>query len=118
MFGVGRWGTLDPWLGIPVKWDQISGASVIVESSFKDFAVEPSQGSHFFQNLTSFRVGYFTVNTDNNSFIDWQWLSKQNAVEELTFTRHLRFDQPITVRMNGHENRGIIYKPGVRFNEI
>ncbi|GIK22621.1 MAG: phosphoenolpyruvate synthase [Ignavibacteriota bacterium] len=118
LFGVGRWGTLDPWLGIPVKWDQISGASVIVESSFKDFAVEPSQGSHFFQNLTSFRVGYFTVNTDNNSFIDWQWLSKQNAVEELTFTRHLRFDQPITVRMNGHENRGIIYKPGVRFNEI
>ncbi|MDT3695704.1 MAG: PEP/pyruvate-binding domain-containing protein [Ignavibacterium sp.] len=118
LFGVGRWGTLDPWLGIPVKWDQISGASVIVESSFKDFAVEPSQGSHFFQNLTSFRVGYFTVNTDNNSFIDWQWLSEQNASEEMIYTRHLRFDQPITVRMNGHENRGIIYKPGVRFNEI
>ncbi len=113
LFGVGRWGTLDPWLGIPVKWDQISGASVIVESSFKDFAVEPSQGSHFFQNLTSFRVGYFTVNTDNNSFIDWHWLSEQKAVEEMTYTRHLRFDQPITVRMNGHENRGIIYKPGV-----
>ncbi len=118
LFGVGRWGSLDPWLGIPVTWDQISGAAVIVESGFKDFSVTPSQGSHFFQNLTSFRVGYFTVNADNNSFIDWQWLCKQTAVEELVYTKHLRFEQPITIRMNGHENRGVIYKPGTELNEI
>jgi CheY-like chemotaxis protein len=118
LFGVGRWGSLDPWLGIPVTWDQISGAAVIVESGFKDFSVTPSQGSHFFQNLTSFRVGYFTVNADNNSFIDWQWLCKQTAVEEMIYTKHLRFEQPITIRMNGHENRGVIYKPGTELNEV
>ena len=114
LLGVGRWGSLDHWLGIPVTWDQISRAAVIVESGFKDFNVEPSQGSHFFQNLTSFRVGYFTVNSvDDSAFIDWDWLNEQPAVEELSFTRHLRFDSPISVRMNGQENRGIILKPGI-----
>lgn len=114
LVGVGRWGSLDPWLGIPVTWDQISGASVIVESGFKDFQVSPSQGSHFFQNLTSFRVGYFTVNSsDQMCFIDWDWLNEQQAVQEMNFTRHLRFEQPISVRINGHENRGVILKPGV-----
>jgi CheY-like chemotaxis protein len=112
LIGVGRWGSLDPWLGIPVTWDQISGASVIVESGFKDFNVTPSQGSHFFQNITSFRIGYFTVNSFTDlGFIDWQWLGKQPAVEELKFIRHLHFDDPITVRINGHKNMGIIFKP-------
>ncbi|RPI61728.1 MAG: histidine kinase, partial [Ignavibacteriales bacterium] len=119
LFGVGRWGSMDPWLGIPVTWDQISGASVIVEAGFKDFSVTPSQGSHFFQNLTSFRVGYFTVNSiDQEDFIDWDWLTKQDAIEELNFTRHLRFEQPITVKMNGHENRGVILKPGIEIEEV
>lgn len=119
LIGVGRWGSIDPWLGIPVTWDQISGASVIVESGFKDFQVTPSQGSHFFQNLTSFRVGYFTVNSiDHQGFIDWDWLNNQQAFEEFSFTRHLRFAKPIAVRINGHENRGIILKPGVEIAEI
>ena len=118
LFGVGRWGSLDPWLGIPVTWDQISGAAVIVEAGFKDFQVTPSQGSHFFQNLTSFRVGYFTVNSiDHIGFIDWDWLNKQNAEEELVFTKHIKFDQPISVKINGHENRGVILKPGVIITE-
>jgi hypothetical protein len=113
IIGVGRWGSLDPWLGIPVTWDQISGASVIVESGFRDMHVTPSQGSHFFQNITSFRVGYFTVNAAvPSSFIDWEWLQKQPAAEELVFTRHLRFDDPITVKINGHKNKGVILKPG------
>ena len=113
MIGVGRWGSLDPWLGIPVTWDQISGASVIVESGFKDFHVTPSQGSHFFQNITSFRVGYFTVNAEvPSSIIDWEWLQQQPAAEELVYTRHLRFDEPITVKINGHKNKGVILKPG------
>jgi len=114
LIGVGRWGSLDHWLGIPVSWDQISGAVAIVESGFKDFEVTPSQGSHFFQNITSFRVGYFTVNSINHEgFINWEWLSRQPAVEELAFTRHLRFDRPMTVTINGHQNIGIIAKPGM-----
>ena len=118
LFGVGRWGSLDPWLGIPVTWDQISGASVIVEAGFKDFQVTPSQGSHFFQNLTSFRVGYFTVNSiDHIGFIDWDWLNNQKAEEALEFTKHIKFDKPISVKINGHENRGVILKPGVVVTE-
>ena len=113
LIGVGRWGSLDHWLGIPVTWDQISGAVAIVESGFKDVDVTPSQGSHFFQNITSFRVGYFTVNSMNHQgFIDWDWLSHQASVEELAFTRHLRFDKPMTVKINGHQNIGVISKPG------
>jgi hypothetical protein len=114
LIGVGRWGTLDPWLGIPVTWDQISGARAIVEANMKDFNVSPSQGSHFFQNLTSFMVGYFTVNAQaNQGFIDWEWLGAQQAVEEMTYTRHIRCEKPITVKMNGHKNKGIILKPEV-----
>ncbi len=112
LIGVGRWGSLDPWLGIPVTWDQISGASVIVESGFKDFSVTPSQGSHFFHNITSFGIGYFTVdcNTDN-CFIDWEWLTKSKAIEEYSFTRHLRFKKPLLTKISGQKNKGVIYKP-------
>ena len=113
LIGVGRWGSLDPWLGIPVTWDQISGASVIVEAGFKDLNVTPSQGSHFFQNITSFRIGYFTVNSfEHFGFIDWDWLSSIPAVEELKYTKHFRFDQPVIVKISGHKNKGIIIKPG------
>jgi CheY-like chemotaxis protein len=113
LLGVGRWGSLDPWLGIPVTWDQIAGAATIVEACFQDINVTPSQGSHFFQNITSFRIGYFTVNSFiQMGFIDWNWLREQQAVEELQFTRHLHFEAPITVKINGHKNKGIILKPG------
>jgi hypothetical protein len=112
LIGLGRWGTLDPWLGIPVKWDQISGAKAIVEAGFKDMEVAPSQGSHFFQNITSFQVGYFTIHSKiKRGFIDWDWLSSQKSIEEKQFTRHLRFAKPITIKMNGHQNKGIILKP-------
>ncbi len=114
LIGVGRWGSLDPWLGIPVTWDQISGAAAIVESGFKDFEVEPSQGSHFFQNITSFRVGYFTVDAAHKiGFIDWDWLQSQPVIEELELTKHIQFKEPITVKINGHKNIGIILKPGL-----
>ncbi|MDP2302104.1 MAG: PEP/pyruvate-binding domain-containing protein [Ignavibacteria bacterium] len=114
LIGVGRWGTLDHWLGIPVSWDQISGASVIVESGFKDFDVTPSQGSHFFQNLTSFRIGYFTVSSLGKSgFIDWDWLLKETPVETLQFTKHFYFENEMTVRINGQQNKGVIFKPGL-----
>jgi CheY-like chemotaxis protein len=112
LIGVGRWGSSDPWLGIPVTWDQISGVRVIVESSFKDFNVAPSQGSHFFQNITSARVGYFSVNTfSDEGMVDWTWLRKQKPVGAKEFTRHYQFEHPLIVRMNGRTNRGIIIKP-------
>jgi hypothetical protein len=112
LVGVGRWGSLDPWLGIPVNWEQIAGARVIIEASFKDMAVEPSQGSHFFQNITSFMVGYFSVNSvQKNSFVDWDWLLSQEAIETKTYTKHIRFKKPLIVKMNGRENKGIILKP-------
>jgi CheY-like chemotaxis protein len=112
LIGVGRWGSMDPWLGIPVTWDQISGARAIVESGFFDMNVEPSQGSHFFQNITSFQVGYFTVTSSSkDGFIDWEWLARQTAVEEKQYTRHLRFSSPITVHINGQRNKGVILKP-------
>jgi hypothetical protein len=105
---------MDPWLGIPVSWDMISGARTIVEAGFKDFTVMPSQGSHFFQNLNSFLVGYYTVKSnDDGSLIDWDWLLSRPAVERLATTRHLRFQDPVVVMMSGHQNKGIILKPEV-----
>jgi CheY-like chemotaxis protein len=112
LVGVGRWGSNDPWLGIPVKWDQIAGARVIVESGFRDLAVAPSQGSHFFQNVTAFQVGYFTVNEQQDGgFVDWAWLAAQPAAREREFARHLRLAAPLRVRMNGKKREGVIMKP-------
>ncbi|MBI2618596.1 MAG: histidine kinase [Ignavibacteriales bacterium] len=112
LVGVGRWGTLDPWLGIPVKWDQISGARAIVEANFKDMDVAPSQGSHFFQNITSFMVGYFTIRSKNRSdFVDWDWLLAQTPQQKKKYVRLLHFKKPVVIKMNGHENKGIILKP-------
>ncbi len=111
---VGRLGSLDPWLGIPVTWDQISGVRVIIEANFRDFNVAPSQGSHFFQNLVSFMVGYFSVPAEGTTgFINWPWLLQQPALAAEGPVRLLRFAQPIAVTMNSHENRGVILKPGV-----
>jgi CheY-like chemotaxis protein len=112
LIGVGRWGSNDPWLGIPVEWDEISAARIIVEAGFRDFRVTPSQGSHFFQNLTAFQVGYFTVNPDaGEGFIDWKWLNEQVSSEESGCVRHLRFDAPMRVVMNSRSSRGVILKP-------
>jgi CheY-like chemotaxis protein len=112
LIGVGRWGSNDPWLGIPVEWDEISGARVILEAGFRDFRVTPSQGSHFFQNLTAFQIGYFTVNPDaGEGSIDWEWLSHECAVAEDGCVRHLRFESPMRVIMNSRYSRGIIFKP-------
>jgi CheY-like chemotaxis protein len=112
LIGVGRWGSNEPWLGIPVAWDQISGARAIVESGFRDFRVTPSQGSHFFQNLTAFQIGYFTVNPDaGEGFIDWEWLNAQPALHEADCVRHLQFSNPLSVIMNGKTGEGLIFKP-------
>ncbi|HUD71437.1 MAG TPA: PEP/pyruvate-binding domain-containing protein [Dongiaceae bacterium] len=112
LIGVGRWGSLDRHLGIPVTWNQIAGARVIVESGFRDMQVTPSQGTHFFQNLSSLNIGYFTVNPQaGDGFVDWEWLRSRPAVEETAFVRHLRFDAPLLVKMDGRSGRGAILKP-------
>jgi hypothetical protein len=112
LIGVGRWGSQDPWLGIPVAWEQIAGASVIVESGFRDFRVTPSQGSHFFHNLASTKVGYFTVNPDDaGAHLDWDWLARQTPFESGVSFRWLRFEAPLEARMNGRRQEGVIVKP-------
>jgi CheY-like chemotaxis protein len=112
LVGVGRWGSLDPWLGIPVLWEDIAGARAIVETSFKELAVTPSQGSHFFHNITSFMIGYFTVgNHDPDQGIDWDWLLSQEAREVRNHTRLIRFKSPLSIRINGHLGKGVILKP-------
>ncbi|MFN8091432.1 MAG: PEP/pyruvate-binding domain-containing protein [Vicinamibacteria bacterium] len=112
LVGVGRWGSRDPWLGIPVTWDQVSGAAVIVEAGLRDLKVTPSQGTHFFQNLTSFNVGYFTVNPETgDGTIDWDWLYGQPARSAAEHVRHVRLAEPVLVLMNGKKNEGLILKP-------
>lgn len=110
--GPGRWGSQDRWLGIPIKWSQISAARVIIESGLDDYRIEPSQGTHFFQNLTSFRVGYFTVNPfiDDGMF-DTDYLKNLKPVYEDDFVKHIRFDCPIVALIDGKKRIGIIYKP-------
>jgi CheY-like chemotaxis protein len=116
LIGVGRWGSADPWLGIPVRWEDINGARVIVEAGLKDIKVAPSQGTHFFQNITSSKIGYITISEKNGNFVDWEWLAGQRALREAKFARHLRFDEPITVFMDGHRRNAVILKPGVEQN--
>lgn len=112
LIGSGRWGSTEPLLGIPVTWDQIAGARVIVEAGFRDFQVSPSQGTHFFQNLIANNVGYFTVNPEaGEGFLDWEWLASREAGFEEGPVRHLRFDSPLVVKMNGRLNEGAILKP-------
>ena len=111
LVGPGRWGSSDPSLGIPVKWAHISQARVIVESGLENFRIDPSQGTHFFQNLTSFRVGYFTINPYiNDGFYDLEYLNKQKAHFENEYLRHVRFKKPIKVQIDGKNNKGIILK--------
>ena len=111
LVGPGRWGSSDTWLGIPVKWPHISAARVIVEAGLTNYRVDPSQGTHFFQNLTSFGVGYFTVNAYRNDGIyDQAYLNSLPAVHETKFLRHIHFDRPLVVKMDGKKNIGVVMK--------
>ena len=112
LVGPGRWGSSDPWLGIPVKWSQISQARVIVEAGLENYRIDPSQGTHFFQNLTSFKVGYFTINPFiNDGFYDLDFLKNQEADYESKFIRHIIFKNQITIKIDGKHNTGVILKP-------
>ena len=112
LVGPGRWGSSDSWLGIPVKWPHISAARVIVEAGLTNYRVDPSQGTHFFQNLTSFGVGYFTINAYmNDGVYNQSYLNEQVAVEETNFLRHIHFEKPIKVKMDGKKKIGVVMMP-------
>ena len=112
LVGPGRWGSSDTWLGIPVKWPNISAARVIVEAGLTNYRVDPSQGTHFFQNLTSFGVGYFTINAYiNDGIYNQELLNPMPAVEETKFLRWVHFDKPLTVKMNGKKKVGVVQLP-------
>ena len=113
LVGPGRWGSSDPWLGIPVKWPSISEAKVIVECGLENFRVEPSQGTHFFQNLTSFGVGYLTINPFmGDGRFDAARLDRMEALYESTFVRHVRFPAPLYIYIDGRKNKGIVRENG------
>lgn len=113
LVGPGRWGSSDPWLGIPIKWSQISEARIIVESGLENFRVDPSQGTHFFQNLTAFRVGYFTVNPFmGDGVFDVDFLNSQPAIFETEHIRCVCFTDSITIQVDGKKSRGVVFKPG------
>lgn len=123
LIGPGRWGTADEWLGIPVQWSQISNVKVIVEASPAGYDVEPSQGAHFFQNITSLEIGYLTLppgaaHEGDDDFLDWPWLDAQPALRETEHLRLVRFDEPLTVVLDGKRGRGVIAKPGARQTDI
>jgi len=112
LVGPGRWGSSDPWLGIPVKWPQISNARVIVESGLENYRIDPSQGTHFFHNLTSFRIGYFTINPFiKDGYYDLEFLARHPAVFENEYLRHVRFEQELVVKIDGRKHTGVVFKP-------
>lgn len=110
LIGFGRWGSSDPWLGIPVDWGQICGAKVIVEATLPTMNVDPSQGSHFFHNISSFKVSYFSVRYDRDRPIDWDWLAAQETVAETDLVRHVRLQSPLRVKVDGRTSRGAIWR--------
>jgi CheY-like chemotaxis protein len=118
LVGPGRWGSSDPWLGIPVRWSQISNARVLVEIALDNYKIEPSQGTHFFQNLTSFGVGYFSINPflQNDGLFDEEYLNSQPAVYETQYLRHVRFPDPLIIKINGKKKIGVALKPESRSN--
>ena len=109
LIGFGRWGSSDPWLGIPVAWGDIAGARVIIEATLPDMNVELSQGSHFFHNISSFQVSYFSVRHDRSPGIDWEWLSAQPTVRETEHVRHVRTRLPLRVKVDGRTGRGAVW---------
>lgn len=113
LVGPGRWGSSDPWLGIPVKWSYITNAKLLVEAGLDNYRIEPSQGTHFFQNLTSFGVGYFTTlpYQENGGCFDETYLNNQPAVFETEYIRHVRFKKSLVIKINGRKRMGIVLKP-------
>ena len=112
LIGFGRFGTADPWLGIPLEWYEMSRARLVIESNLDNLRIDPSQGSHFFHNMIALKMGYFHINRrQDGEFVDWDWLKKQKPRNQTEHVRHVRFERPFIARINGRTSRGIILKP-------
>ncbi|WP_319523704.1 PEP/pyruvate-binding domain-containing protein [Breoghania sp.] len=109
--GPGRWGSSDRWLGIPVQWHHISGAGAIIESRDANLKADPSQGSHFFQNITSQGVFYVTVNEGSDDYLEWSWLDHLPVVQEMSYIRHVRLEHPIVIKIDGRSSQCVMVKP-------
>jgi hypothetical protein len=112
LIGPGRWGTRDRWIGIPVQWAQISNARIIVETSLEGFPLDASSGSHFFHNVTSMNVGYFSVVEGiGKNFIDWELLKGMKEIHRTTYFRHIRFEKPFVIKMDGRKRIAVVGLP-------
>ncbi len=111
LIGPGRWGTRDKWIGIPVRWPQISNAKVMVETSLQNFPLDASSASHFFHNVTSMNVGYFTIQPElHASHLNYELLKQQKTIEEGEFFRHVQFREPLKVKMDGKNRIYVVYQ--------
>ena len=109
---IGRLGTSDPWLGIPVNWGQVSGAKVVIEAASSGMNVEMSQGSHFFHNVTCLRILYFSMDNTGEYPLNWGWLAGQTVLHDSTFVRHVELNKPLHVKVNGKSSWGVICHEG------
>jgi hypothetical protein len=117
LIGPGRWGSADRWLGIPVTWHDISGVGAIIETTIENLKADPSQGSHFFQNITSLGIGYLTNATCDGDFIDWQWLRSLPAAAETTYLNHVQLEPPLVIKIDGKKSQAVILAPKAPGNQ-
>jgi len=108
LIGPGRWGSADRWLGIPVNWTDISGVGAIVETTFKGLKADPSQGSHFFHNITSLGISYLNTSEGGEDFIDWKWLRSLSAAKETPHLKHIILKKPLTIKIDGKQSKAVI----------
>jgi hypothetical protein len=112
LIGPGRWGSQDRFLGIPVKWSQISGVKVMIETALKDFKIEPSQGTHFFHNIISRGIGYISIPYQSHDhYMDLTWIEQQHVQKKASFVKHIHLSQPLTIKLNGRKKNAMILKP-------
>jgi hypothetical protein len=109
LIGPGRWGSKDRWLGIPVEWTDISNVEAIVETAFEQFKAEPSQGSHFFHNITTMGINYISVSNEKKAFIDWNWLTSLPINKELKYVSQVTLNRPLIIKVDGRKLQGVMY---------
>jgi hypothetical protein len=111
LIGPGRWGSADRWLGIPVSWAEISGVGAMVETASAELKAEPSQGSHFFHNISTLGINYVTVSDDQHDFLDWDWIQSLPIANQTSFVAHTGLDRPFVLKVDGRTSRCVMYMP-------
>jgi hypothetical protein len=109
LIGPGRWGSADRWLGIPVNWTEIRGVDAIIETTFSRLKADPSQGSHFFHNITTLGINYISISEHGEDFLNWKWLTSQPAATETSFVTHVKLDKAFTLKVDGRKSRCVMY---------